>query len=667
MTNQHFLNNLSQWFLVVIVGGLLACGRSEPHNLPQAGRVFVLGLDGVDPDLLDLLLAEGRLPHLAKLAQGGVYTHLRSAAPLLSPVVWTTIATGKGPVEHGIFGFSDPHAEAAGEHLPVTSRQRRVKALWNILSAQHRRVDVEGWWATWPAEEINGTLVSDHLVFHFLFEQGLRSGDDRSGSTWPASALAKLEPLVVRPQQIDLDRLAAYATVSATDLARPFDFADPVQHLRWAIAAAETHRRVALKLWNDDRPDALFAYVEEPDTVSHLFGHLFRQPGLVGPLADQAARFGRAVEAAYADADRIVGDVVAALDPSTTLIVLSDHGFALGSLPPDPRLAGQPQRTAANVHRPEGVLLIYAHRVKSGAAPPPTAAMPTIYDIAPTILALLGLAPAQDMPGRVLSELVDVPAIARVATYETAPPLETKTRAPVDVVDEEIVARLRSLGYVGGNESRSTADANEAALLFQARRFAEARLIYERILAVQPDQPDMLLSLAGVEAEERRYARARTLLEKALALDPLRPGTYYNLAYVAERTGDLGAALQNLRLALRCDPEFGPARRAYQRLTHREPVLFQPANDAEREALTLADQAADLARRGDFAAASRALATAERRAPRLPLIQQYRANLAYLQGDRKGAIAALEKGLALDPADLFFRENLRRLRQLGAD
>src|SRR6266540_6676589 len=115
--------------LAVAVAAAVAqpgCSRSKPS------RVMVVGLDGMDPRTVDLLMSEGKLPNFARLRQHGAYAPLVSAEPLLSPVVWTTIATGKGPDQHRIGHFVAVNEK--GDQLPVTSRMRKVKALWNILS-----------------------------------------------------------------------------------------------------------------------------------------------------------------------------------------------------------------------------------------------------------------------------------------------------------------------------------------------------------------------------------------------------------------------------------------------------------------------------------------------------------------------------------------------------
>ena len=78
--------------------------------------------------------------------------------PTLSPVIWTTVATGKLPKKHGIRGFVKPKAKGRPAQL-YSNGDRRTKALWNILSDYERTVHSIGWWMTFPAEPINGTMV----------------------------------------------------------------------------------------------------------------------------------------------------------------------------------------------------------------------------------------------------------------------------------------------------------------------------------------------------------------------------------------------------------------------------------------------------------------------------------------------------------------------------
>src|SRR5262249_56686676 len=100
--------------------------------------------------------------------------------------------TGVSPIEHGILDFAqfDP---TTGAKEPITSSARRVPAIWNMASSQGRRVGVIGLWATYPAEQVNGTIVSDRL-FTFLFNQaappaGLVFPADRD--SWARDALQR--------------------------------------------------------------------------------------------------------------------------------------------------------------------------------------------------------------------------------------------------------------------------------------------------------------------------------------------------------------------------------------------------------------------------------------------------------------------------------------------
>ena len=95
-------------------------------------RLLLIGLDGADWRVMEPLLEQRKLPNLARLIAGGVRVRLKTVDPVLSPVVWTTAATGFLPSEHGILDFLVTDVRT-GERVPVTSRHRRVKAIWNLL------------------------------------------------------------------------------------------------------------------------------------------------------------------------------------------------------------------------------------------------------------------------------------------------------------------------------------------------------------------------------------------------------------------------------------------------------------------------------------------------------------------------------------------------------
>ena len=630
------------------------------------GRVMVLALDGMDPQTIDLLMSEGKLPNFARLRQEGAYGRLKSSPPLLSPVIWTTVATGKTPDRHGIGHFTA--VSPTGENLPVTSRMRKVKAIWNILSDKGRKVAAVGWWATWPAETVKGAIVSDHTCYHFLFPQGHEPATDPEDVTYPPELFAKIQPLVRRPNDVTAQEAAAFIQVTPEELAKPFSFDDDVSHFKWALATADTYRRIGLKLWKDDRPDLLLTYIEGTDSVAHLFGHLFRAQGLSGELLEQQKKFGGAVEAMYLHADKILGEYIAAMDGDTTLVVLSDHGFDLGALQDDPTKTRDMRRVSERFHREEGILYLYGRGVKRAGR----IDQPVLVDVVPTVLALSGLPRASDMPGRALAEVLDRPIPGPlVASYEdgaAAGPAGAQDAG----VDPQIMERLKSLGYVGDAPPTKGAgdpaarspqgERNLAGLLFEQGRHEEALAAYERLVKLEPEDATLRTSMAGALGALGRYDEAMKQLDAAIRLDPLNVEAYHNRGAVFERRNDLRAAIEEYRRAVRYSPQYEPSRRALQRLTGTSDVN-PPRNEEERKAALLAQEASQAARRGDYAGAMKLLDEAERLAPRYVMVHQYRSNVAYLSGNKRQAIAALEKALAIEPDNALFKSNLERLKR----
>ena len=658
-----------------LLAGASSCGR------PQA-RVLLLGFDGLDPEAVDLLMSEGKLPNFARMRREGAYGRLRSFEPMLSPILWTTIATGRTPDAHGIGHFValDPKT---GQSLPVTSDMRRVRALWEILGASGRTSEVVGWWATWPPEPIRGVLVSDHLAYHFLFGDGL-TNHDPTVKTSPPELEARLAPWVTRPSAIGRAELAPFADVANIgdeELARPLDLKDDLAHLRWAIATEESYRRIGLELWQSERPDVAMIYFEATDSVAHLFGHLFRVRGLEGELARQQARFGGAVEAMYIRADTILGDYLAAADAATTVLVVSDHGFRLGELPDDPsQLRDMARRVSERFHRAEGVLYAWGNRVKAGARFEGA----TLLDLAPTVLALEGLAASREMPGRVLGEgFVRLAEPERVRTFERSPrAASTEAPAPRDAAaDQAMLEHLKSLGYIGGPRREAAAGAagppeaagaagvsspqgerNLAAIAFEAGRLDEAQRRYRALVASDAKDAGLRSSLAGVLGALGRYDDAMREIDAALLLDPINPEGYHNKGVILERLGRAAEAVEPYRTAVKYRPGFEASREALRRLTG-SAEANAPSNAVEVQATGLCEAAAEAAKHGDYRTAFAKVEEARRLAPGFVLVHQYESNIAYLAGDRPRAIAALERALALEPGNALFRHNLDQLRR----
>ncbi len=131
------------------------------RSAAPAKRLAVIGLDGADWSVIDPLLAAGELPHLADLVARGRTAVLRSIEPIHSPVVWSSIFSGRTPTEHGITGWSSSH-----------SGNRRAALLWEMAGAAGLTSVVVNVPGTWPPTEVRGALVSGFPIPGALVHAG---------------------------------------------------------------------------------------------------------------------------------------------------------------------------------------------------------------------------------------------------------------------------------------------------------------------------------------------------------------------------------------------------------------------------------------------------------------------------------------------------------------
>src|SRR5438105_15659195 len=125
-------------------------------------KVLLIGWDAADWRLIMPLIDAGKMPNLAKLVEGGICGNIATLQPILSPILWTSIATGKRAYKHGICGFSEPDPVTGGIRA-VTNLSRKTKAIWNILNQSGLNTIKVGWWPSNHVEELSrGTMVSNN-------------------------------------------------------------------------------------------------------------------------------------------------------------------------------------------------------------------------------------------------------------------------------------------------------------------------------------------------------------------------------------------------------------------------------------------------------------------------------------------------------------------------
>ena len=146
--------------------------RHKGFRDARVKKVIFLGLDGLDPRLTERFIAEGKMPNLAKLAADGSYSRLRTTYPALSPVAWSTFATGVNPAKHNIFDFLDRSLKS---YLPQLS-SARVNKPRRIFHIGRLRIPSSGatvellrkskpFWKTLGEHGIGSTVIRIPITF----------------------------------------------------------------------------------------------------------------------------------------------------------------------------------------------------------------------------------------------------------------------------------------------------------------------------------------------------------------------------------------------------------------------------------------------------------------------------------------------------------------------
>jgi predicted AlkP superfamily phosphohydrolase/phosphomutase len=427
--------------------------NSSKSGQRPATRVVLLGFDGADPDIVDILVAQGKLPSLARLMRTGSYGRLRSFSPTKSAILWTSVATGKTMVKHGVVDWT--YVNRMRIQVPYQDSSRKVKTYWEILSERGIRTGTINWWMSYPPPPISHGYIVSNAFRHTSARQTVH----------PPQLYDALSPL-------RLDDVQAHAEMQRLGLAdwKAENATVPIGAVRNAVDAYWLYvsqdlsvDRVSDHMWTNHPVDVFSTYFRLVDVTSHFAVH-FTDPKLYeetvalemeGRLTPKArarmdTEFARVVSPIYRLMDQIVGKYMDRMDGRTLLIVCSDHGFDFF------------RRGYAHAHRamspPDGVLFLAGPGVRKGGQ----VEQPTLFDIAPTILHAMGQPLASDMDGTVPRSAFDEGYFRRYAA-RTIPSYESKERqmasssVPAEV-DKEVLEDLKTLGYVGaGGESPAKA------------------------------------------------------------------------------------------------------------------------------------------------------------------------------------------------------------------
>ena len=481
--------------LAVLLGVGLAAGCSSSGSDakdPKEGKrasvarkhhpILLIGLDGLELDVVLPMLAEGRLPVLGGLMKEGSFGELSTTRPTASPIIWTSIATGKTAKKHGIHGFlhRDP-ADPKYRQL-YTGGDRRTKAFWNILSELGLRVTVVGWWMTFPVEEINGVMVAQ-------VNTSTPERNQAGKGIWKGSLVEGL-PGQVHPPQRQAEFLAAVPEVEKElpELTHRIfgSFSGPLSPVaaklweacHWSFRADATYRRIGLKLMKeDDSYDVLAIYFGGTDVLGHRFWRYLR-PELyrVKPTEQEMGDLANIVRDYYTYMDSVVGEMVEAAPADSVVIVVSDHGMKPINTATEfvADMRTKELNSGGHGDAPPGIFMACGPNIRKLDLGKPITELTredlpkvgSIFDVLPTLFRLLKIPSARDMDGSVMEEIIEPDYLARsqiplVDTYTPPNWHRDRVKSNVQSVNlQERLEQLRTLGYIAEEGEEEPAEYN---------------------------------------------------------------------------------------------------------------------------------------------------------------------------------------------------------------
>jgi predicted AlkP superfamily phosphohydrolase/phosphomutase len=453
----------------VAVAASVLPGAKEKTALSTRSPMFLFALDGLEWSVMAPLVERGKLPVIADLMKHGVYGYLATLQPTYSPVIWTSVATGKSPGDHGIrhFVFDDPGGK---DKRYYSSGHRKTKAFWNILSDYDLTVHCVGWWVTYPAEPINGVMVTQTNSTRFLKNPEL--------GMWKGTLIKGLPDQVYPPERQNrvMDLLAEVDAgldgIVEGIFGRRAHPADEFSQMiwdqtEWTFRADATYARVARDILESGEPfDLMALYIGGIDVSEHRFWqYAFPEQFAHPPDPKQIENFGRVIEDYYVYADRLIGQMLALAPKNASVVIVSDHGMRAVNTAHVFRKEdrGVYRNSAHHLDNPPGVIIASGGPFRSsfleGAAADPLdpAAIPrlaSVLDVLPTILAVKGIPIGEDMDGKPVASIIDPGKLAPsgvryVPTHDTPEWLaEQQTRIKRADDEKERLEQLRSLGYI---------------------------------------------------------------------------------------------------------------------------------------------------------------------------------------------------------------------------
>lgn len=405
----------------------------------KKNKLLLIGWDAADWQIMGPLLAKGEMPALKKIIDRGVYGNMSTMNPPYSPMLWSSVATGKTPDKHGVLGFIEIAPDLKGIR-PVTASSRKTRAIWNILHNKGYKSNLVGWWPSYPAEPINGVVVTDK--FQKVKNDPSKKNPIGKGVIHPQKYVKDLRNLRMFPFEVTSEHILPFIPKAAT-INQEKDKGLPAFSKLLAenvsIHCAATH------LMRTTEWDFMAIYYDLIDHFCHTFMkyHPPKLPSIQTPIYEI---YKDAVIGSYKFQDMMLERTMALVDDDTTVIIMSDHGFESGNK----RIIEMPKYPAAPAldHRQFGMFVAAGPNIKKNEKVFGLG----LIDIAPTILHHFNLPVGKDMDGKVALDIFkEITPPKYIESWDKVEGDfgEHKKEASTDQMsNQETLEQLIELGYI---------------------------------------------------------------------------------------------------------------------------------------------------------------------------------------------------------------------------
>ncbi len=487
----------------------------------QKRKLLLIGWDGADWKVINPMIEKGLLPNLEKLVNEGCMGNLATMDPPFSPMLWTSIATGKRPYKHGVMGFNEPDPDGINIR-PVLSLSRKCKAIWNILTQKGYKTHTAGWWPSHPAEPINGISLSN------FFQRPLKGKPENwtvaPQSVHPAKMAEHFSKLRIHPSEITGNHI--YPFVPMLEKLSTGDL-KILEKLRQLLAENSTLHAAFTNIIRTQEWDFASIYFDGIDRTCHEFMK-YHPPKRDHIPQHEYDIYKDIVAGMYQYHDMMLGRYMELAGEDATIMLISDHGFQPDHLRPKD-VSLEPAGIAFE-HSPYGIFCIKGPGIKKdslihGAR---------ILDITPTILQLYDLPQGQDMDGMPLLSIFENPSIpTSISSWEN---VEGEAGMPDEnfIKDsnfaEEMLNQLVELGYIDKpntnkakayQETKRFCDTNLARAYLDASKIPEAIEIFEQLHEEVPNAPWIIFRLAICYQMLGNKGKCRAMI------DLLQQGEFY--------------------------------------------------------------------------------------------------------------------------------------------